>query len=108
MLSIIPMSNRANKTIQRRILLGTLICAILLILGYLVFVGAPWGHQFDDYAYLGRGALSRKVVKLDSDILDLVSKSGAGHCGNGPDSSSQPCAAVLLSVQSRWRHLDAR
>ncbi|HEY5742129.1 MAG TPA: hypothetical protein VIS99_06270, partial [Terrimicrobiaceae bacterium] len=62
------------KTIQRRILLGTLLCAILLILGYLVFVGAPWGHQFDDYAYLGRGALSQKVVKLDSDILDLVSK----------------------------------
>jgi membrane-associated phospholipid phosphatase len=68
------MSDRAMKTIQRRILLGTLLFAILLILGYLVFVYPPLGHQFDDDAYLGRGALSQKVVRLDSQILDLVSK----------------------------------
>jgi hypothetical protein len=71
---LIPMSDRADWTIERRLLLGALICAVLLIGGYFVFVSLPWGHQFDDDAYFGREALSRNVVKLDSDILDLVCK----------------------------------
>src|SRR4029077_13779545 len=70
---LIPMSDRADWTIERRILLGALICAVLLIGGYFVFVSLPWGHQFDDDAYFGRKALSRNVVKLDSDIIGLVS-----------------------------------
>ena len=69
----IPMSDRADWTIERRLLLGALSCAVLLIGGYFVFVSLPWGHQFDDDAYFGRKALSRNVVKLDSDILGLVS-----------------------------------
>ena len=67
------MSDRADWTIERRLLLGALICAVVLIGGYFVFVSLPWGHQFDDDAYFGRKALSRNVVKLDSDILGLVS-----------------------------------
>jgi membrane-associated phospholipid phosphatase len=68
------MSDPANWNIQRRLLLGALVCAVLLIVGYLVFVSPPWGHQFDDDAYFGRRALSRKVVRLNSDIMDFVSK----------------------------------
>ena len=79
------MSDRADWTIERRLLLGALICAVLLIGCYFVFVSLPWGHQFDDDAYFGRKALSRNVVKLDSDILGLVSNQGAADCGNGPD-----------------------
>ncbi len=32
------------------------------------------GHQFDDDAFFGPKALSRKIIRLDSDILDLVKK----------------------------------
>jgi membrane-associated phospholipid phosphatase len=67
-------NDRADVTLHRRLLLGALVCALLLIVGYFTLVSPPWGHQFDDDAYFGRGALSRKVVKLDFDILDLVSK----------------------------------
>jgi PAP2 superfamily len=68
------MSDRTNWLIQRRLLLGALLSATLLIVGYLVFVSTPWGHQLDDDAYFGRTALSRKVVVLDSKLLDHVSK----------------------------------
>jgi hypothetical protein len=78
------MSDHADWTIERRLLLGALICAVLLIGGYFVFVSLPWGHQFDDDAYFGRKALSRNVVKLDSDIIGLVS-TRALLIGNGPD-----------------------
>ena len=71
---IIPMSDHADRTLQRRLLLGALVCAVTLIAGYFIFVSPPWGHQFDDDAYFGRRALSRKVVKLDFDLLNLVSK----------------------------------
>ena len=68
------MSDRINWLIQRRLLLGALLSATLLILGYLVFVSTPWGHQLDDDAYFGRTALSRRVIVLDSKLLDHVSK----------------------------------
>ena len=71
---LIPMRDRHVRTIERRLLLGALICAVLLIGGYFVFVSLPWGHQFDDDAYFGRKALIRNVIQLNSDILDLVSK----------------------------------
>ena len=72
---LIAMSDRVDWTIERRLLLGALGCAVLLIGSYFVFVSLPWGHQFDDDAYFGRKALSRTVVKLDSEVLALVSKS---------------------------------
>jgi len=68
------MSDRADSTVSRRLLLGALGCAVLLVLGYFVLVSTSWGHQLEDDAYFGRTALSRKVIKLDSDMLDLVSK----------------------------------
>ena len=54
--------------------MGALVCAVLLIAGYFVLVSTPWGHQLDDDAYFGREAMSRKVINLDSGVLDLVSK----------------------------------
>jgi hypothetical protein len=68
------MNNRTTWTIERRLLLGALLSAVLLIVGYLVVVSTSWGHQVDDDAYFGRKALSRKVINLDSDLLDHVSK----------------------------------
>jgi hypothetical protein len=66
--------NNCSRTIERRLLLGALVCAVLLIAGYFVFVSTPWGHQFDDDAFFGRKALSQKVIRLDFDILDRVNK----------------------------------
>ena len=68
------MSDRADRTIQRRLLLGAAVCAVLLMAGYFVLVSTSWGHQLDDDAYFGRQALSRKVIQLDSGMLYLVTK----------------------------------
>jgi len=70
----IRMNDRANWIIQRRLLLGALVCAVLLIVGYFFYVSTPWGHQLDDNAFLGRKALSRKAISFDSRLLDLVGK----------------------------------
>jgi hypothetical protein len=53
---------------------GALVCAVLLIVYDLVLVTTTLGHQFDDDAFFGPKALSRKIIRLDSDILDLVRK----------------------------------
>jgi hypothetical protein len=68
------MSDRADRTIQRRLLLGAAVCAVLLMAGYFVLVSTSWGHQLDDDAYFGRKALSRKVIQLDSGMLYLVTR----------------------------------
>jgi hypothetical protein len=68
------MSDRDDRTIQRRLLLGALVCAVLLIAGYFGLVSTSWGHRLDDDAYVGRQALNWKVIRLDSDILDFVTK----------------------------------
>jgi PAP2 superfamily len=68
------MTDREGWTIQSRLLLGALVCALLLIAGYFGLVGTSWGHRLDNDAFLGRQALSRKVVRLDTHILDLVTK----------------------------------
>jgi hypothetical protein len=73
-LDLIPMSEHDGWTIQKRLLLGALICAFLLIVGYFVLVSTSWGHKLDNDAYLGRKALNWKVARLDSHILDLVTK----------------------------------
>jgi hypothetical protein len=68
------MSDRTGLTVQRRFLVGALVCAVLLVAGYFVLVSTPWGHQLDDDAYFGRKAISRKVITLDFGVLDLVSR----------------------------------
>jgi hypothetical protein len=68
------MNDHTDRTVQRGLLLGALVCAALLIIGYFVLVSTSWGHRLDDDAYFGRKALSRKVIRLDSDMLDLVNK----------------------------------
>jgi membrane-associated phospholipid phosphatase len=62
----------SDGRLQRRFLLGALICFGLLVVLYIGLVGTPWGHRLDDNAYLGRGALSRKVVTWDSALLMRV------------------------------------
>src|ERR1700722_14657366 len=71
---LIRMTDRTNLPILRRLFLGAMLSAILLIAGYVAAVGTAWGHQLDDDAFFGRKALSRKVVKLNSVMLDHVTK----------------------------------
>jgi hypothetical protein len=68
------MDNRVDSTIHKRLLLGALLCAVLLIAGYFVLVSTPWGHQLDDDAFFGRQAVSRRLIGLDSGVLDRVTK----------------------------------
>jgi hypothetical protein len=68
------MRDREDWTIQSRLVLGALVCVVLLIAAYFVLVRTSWGHQFDDDAFFGRQALNRKVIRLDSGMLDLVTK----------------------------------
>jgi membrane-associated phospholipid phosphatase len=67
--------NDRRTTIEKRLLQGALICAIFFMVSYFVLVGTPWGHQFDDDAFLARKAVSHKIVVLDSRVLDLVRRS---------------------------------
>jgi PAP2 superfamily len=85
-------SDRADWTIQRGLLLGVLVCAVLLVVCYFVLVSTSWGHQLDDDAYFGHEALSRKVIRLDSDMLDLVNKAALVF------------AAVVLLLTAAVRH----
>lgn len=62
----------SDGSLQKRFLLGALACFCLFILCYIVLVGTSWGHQLDDDAYLGRGALSRKVMFWDAVLLMRV------------------------------------
>lgn len=66
------MNDRATSSIEMRLLLGALLCAILLAGVYFGLVKTVWGHQFDDDAFLSYKSFSRKVATLDSDILDRV------------------------------------
>jgi PAP2 superfamily len=68
------MNDRRIWKIERQLLLGTLVCAVLLIVCYLTLVSTVWGHQFDDDGLLARKLLNWRIIKLDSDILDLVNK----------------------------------
>ena len=58
---------------QTRFLPGTIVCYILFVIFYVVLVGTHWGHQLDDDAFLGRGALNRHVVTLDAALLMRIS-----------------------------------
>jgi membrane-associated phospholipid phosphatase len=68
------MNDQINLPIQRRLLLGAVLFAILLIVGYFAVVSTSSGHQLDDDAYFGRKALSRKVANLDYRLLYHVTK----------------------------------
>ena len=63
-----------SKTVENRFLVGAVVCAVLLIVNYFTLVSTPWGHQFDNDAFLGRKMLREKIVTLDSDVLNLVRK----------------------------------
>jgi PAP2 superfamily len=83
----VPPEKKTNiEALRNRLLVGALVCAVLLIVGYFVLVATPWGHQFDDQAFFGRKALSRKVIVWDYHMLARVSKRGL------------LCAAILLII----------
>jgi membrane-associated phospholipid phosphatase len=61
-----------DGSLQKRLLVGALVCLCLLIVFHIALIGTGWGHQLDADAYLGRGAFSRKVMILDSVLLMRV------------------------------------
>jgi PAP2 superfamily len=65
---------RSCSLSERRLLLGALVCAVLLLVCYFVLVRTSWGHQLDDGAYFAHKALSRQLISLNSGMLDLVTK----------------------------------
>jgi len=69
------MSNGDGRAVQRQLLRGALLCAVLLVAGYLIFVNIAWGRRLDETAYFGRKVLSWKVEKVNLDLLDLINKS---------------------------------
>ena len=62
----------SDGSLQKRLLVGALVCFCLLIVFHIGLVGTTWGHELDADAYLGRGAFSRKVMILDSVLLMRV------------------------------------
>jgi membrane-associated phospholipid phosphatase len=63
----------SDSKVQTRFVPGTIVCSVLLVTFYVVLVGTDWGHQLDDDAFLGRGALNRHVVPLDLALLMPIS-----------------------------------
>jgi len=62
----------SDGSFQKRFLMGALVCFCLLIVCYIALVGTTWGHQLDADAFLGRGALSRKVMIWNALLLMRV------------------------------------
>ena len=60
---------RTTSERRGRFLAGTILCCLLLISFYVVLVGTGWGHQLDDDTFLGRGAMSQQVVRVDAALL---------------------------------------
>ena len=63
----------SDSKVQTRFLPGAVVCYVLFMSFYVALVGTDWGHQLDDGAYLGRGAVSRQVVTLDAALLMRIS-----------------------------------
>ena len=63
----------SDGKVQTRFLPGAVVCYVLFMTFYVALVGTDWGHQLDDGAYLGRGAVSRQVVMLDAAVLMRIS-----------------------------------
>jgi membrane-associated phospholipid phosphatase len=63
----------SDDRVQTRFLPGAIVCYLLLVIFYVALASTDWGHQLDDEAYLGRGAVSRQVVALDTVLLMWIS-----------------------------------
>lgn len=59
--------------VRHKLILGSLVCALLLVSGYLALVQTAWGHTLDNAGYFGRSAVARTVVDYDHQILGAVS-----------------------------------
>jgi hypothetical protein len=68
------LSTVQTRIFQNRLLVGALVSALLLAAGYFFLVGTSVGHKFDDDAFFGREALNRRILRLNSDMLDRVNK----------------------------------
>ena len=105
---------------QTGFLRGAIVCYILFIIFYVVMVGTHLGHQLDDDAFLGRGALNRHVIRLDTALLTWISDAkiivAAGALANLTGSSSvtarflpgTPSSVLLLPLSARRSPIGAQ
>jgi hypothetical protein len=54
---------------------GLIVCALLVLGGYLLFVNTRWGQKIDEAAYSGRHIVAPALIEYDRLILDPVSAS---------------------------------
>ena len=96
----------SEKTlVERRLLLGALVCAVLFIIGFLLFVSTTSGQQIDVDAYFGHKYLSPRVVKLDSSAINLVSETSLllAAIGLFVIAAVRRCALVgVITVAAFW------
>jgi len=54
---------------------GLIVCVLLVLGGYLLFVNTRWGQKIDEAAYSGRHIVAPALIEYDRLILDPVSAS---------------------------------
>jgi PAP2 superfamily protein len=60
---------------SRTLMQGTIVCALLVLGGYLLFVNTRWGQLLDNAAYSGRNSISRALIDYDHLMLNTISVS---------------------------------
>ena len=58
--------------LRGNLLIGALVLSVVLAFGYLLIVLTPFGHGFDNEAYLGRDLDGRTVVHVEGDFLNHI------------------------------------
>jgi PAP2 superfamily len=65
-----------RDSVPRRIFIqGMIVCALLVVGGYLLFVNRRWGQLFDNAAYSGRHINSSALIEYEHLLLNAVSVS---------------------------------
>jgi hypothetical protein len=62
-----------TRLVRIKLLLGAIVWAALLIVGYLLLVNTAWGHTVDNAAFSGRRAIAHAIIDYDRQILGAVS-----------------------------------
>ena len=74
-----PLPPEQSRTLLRKrtalsLFLDTLLLGVLLVAGYIFFVGSPVGQHWDNQGYAGRMVAGPDVRVFDADILQEVTK----------------------------------
>ncbi|NVB80909.1 MAG: phosphatase PAP2 family protein [Kofleriaceae bacterium] len=61
-----------EPTWQRRLVIGAIVFAVVLVVGYLLFVLTPWGQRHDEAAFVARYTMDRRIRRLADSLTDTV------------------------------------